>query len=92
MNIALVREGRRYARPMAGRAHAKRISRALEALAAATTPKQRIDAARRIRESAEALELAQVDAARGAGLTWSEIGDRYGLTKQGAQQRFRGDR
>ena len=74
---------------MAGRAHAKRISRALEALGEATTPEARIDAARRIREAAEALELVQVESARAAGLTWSEVGDRYGLTKQGAQQRFR---
>jgi hypothetical protein len=32
------------------------------------------------------------EAARKAGATWLEIGARYGLTKQGAQQRFRAAR
>ena len=35
---------------------------------------------------------AQVEAARKAGATWIEIGACYGLTKQGAQQRFRAAR
>jgi hypothetical protein len=34
----------------------------------------------------------QVEAARKAGATWIEIGACYGLTKQGAQQRFRAAR
>ena len=42
-----------------------------------------------LREAAEELEAAQVEAARKAGATWNEIGACYGLTKQGAQQRFR---
>jgi hypothetical protein len=46
-------------------------------------------AERRLREAAEALEAAQVRAARKADATWNEIGALYGLTKQGAQQRFR---
>ena len=41
------------------------------------------------REAAEAEETALVLAARESGHTWSEIGALYGLTKQGAQQRFR---
>lgn len=45
--------------------------------------------ARGAREAAEAAELAAVDAARGAGLSWGRIGEVYGLTKQGAQQRFK---
>jgi hypothetical protein len=49
----------------------------------------RLEAARRLREAAEELEAAQVEAARQAGATWIEIGACYGLTKQGAQQRFR---
>lgn len=49
---------------------------------------ERLDAARRLREAADDLELAQVKAARKAGATWAEIGACYGLTKQGAQQRF----
>ena len=44
---------------------------------------ERLDAARRLREAADDLELAQVKAARKAGATWAEIGRCYGLTKQG---------
>ena len=43
-------------------------------------------------DAAEELEAAQADAARKAGVTWIEIGACYGLTKQGAQQRFRAAR
>jgi hypothetical protein len=50
------------------------------------------DANPRIREAADELEAAQVEAARKAGATWIEIGACYGLTKQGAQQRFRAAR
>ena len=67
----------------------KRISAALGALDAADGPMSRLEAARRLREAAEELEAAQVEAARKAGATWIEIGACYGLTKQGAQQRFR---
>jgi hypothetical protein len=70
----------------------KRILTALGALDAADGPVSRLDAARRLREAAEELEAAQVEAARKAGATWIEIGACYGLTKQGAQQRFRGVR
>jgi hypothetical protein len=69
-----------------------RIAAALHDLDTADGPLSRLDAARRLRESADELEAAQVDAARKAGATWIEIGARYGLTKQGAQQRFRGAR
>lgn len=41
------------------------------------------------RERFEALEEAAVREARAAGVTWKEIGALYGLSKQGAQQRFR---
>jgi molybdenum cofactor biosynthesis enzyme len=67
----------------------KRISAALGALDVADGPMSRLEAARRLREAAEELEAAQVEAARKAGATWIEIGACYGLTKQGAQQRFR---
>jgi hypothetical protein len=70
----------------------KRISAALGALDVADGPTSRLEAARRLREAAEELEAAQVEAARKAGATWTEIGACYGLTKQGAQQRFRGAR
>jgi hypothetical protein len=70
----------------------KRILAALAALDVADGPMTRLQATRRLREAAEALEAAQVEAARKAGATWSEIGECYGLTKQGAQQRFRAAR
>ncbi|HUN37505.1 MAG TPA: hypothetical protein VMU95_36375 [Trebonia sp.] len=74
---------------MASKNPAKRIAAALGALEAADEPMGRLEAARRLREAAEELESAQVEAARKAGATWHEIGASYGLTKQGAQQRFR---
>ncbi len=67
----------------------RRIIAALNAFDVADRPISRLDAARRLREAAEELEAAQVEAARKAGATWIEIGACYGLTKQGAQQRFR---
>jgi hypothetical protein len=67
----------------------KRISAALVAFDVADGPMSRLEAARHLREAAEELEAAQVEAARKAGATWMEIGALYGLTKQGAQQRFR---
>jgi molybdenum cofactor biosynthesis enzyme len=67
----------------------RRITAALGALDTADGPMSRLDAARRLREAAEDLEAAQIEAARKAGATWNEIGACYGLTKQGAQQRFR---
>lgn len=77
---------------VASKSPAKRILAALGALDAADGPIGRLEAARRLREAAEELELAQVEAARKAGATWIEIGACYGLTKQGAQQRFRAAR
>lgn len=74
---------------MAPRSPVKRILAALSAFDLADRPMSRLDAARRLREAAEELEAAQVEAARKAGATWLEIGACYGLTKQGAQQRFR---
>jgi hypothetical protein len=78
-----------YAVLVAPRSPVKRILAALTAFDAADRPMSRLDAARRLREAAEELEAAQVEAARKAGATWIEIGACYGLTKQGAQQRFR---
>jgi hypothetical protein len=69
----------------------RRITAALAALDIAEDPIVRLDAARRLREAADELEAAQVEAARAAGATRTEIGASYGLTKQGAQQRFRAD-
>jgi hypothetical protein len=74
---------------VASKSPVKRISAALAALDVADGPMDRLEAARRLREAAEELEAAQVEAARKAGATWIEIGACYGLTKQGAQQKFR---
>ncbi|MCC2592248.1 hypothetical protein LKO27_02270 [Tessaracoccus sp. OS52] len=48
-----------------------------------------LDRARVAREGAEAAERDAVASARAAGASWSRIGELYGLTKQGAQQRFK---
>jgi hypothetical protein len=77
---------------VASKSPVKRILAALGALDVADGPISRLEAARRLREAAEELEAAQVEAARKAGATWIEIGACYGLTKQGAQQRFRASR
>ena len=77
---------------VASKSPAKRILAALGAFDAADGPISRLDAARRLREAADELAAAQVEAARKAGATWIEIGACYGLTKQGAQQRFRAAR
>ncbi len=77
---------------VASKSPARRITAALGALDVADGPISRLEAARHLREAAEELEAAQVEAARKAGATWNEIGACYGLTKQGAQQRFRAAR
>jgi DNA-binding protein H-NS len=77
---------------VASKSPVKRISAALGALDIADGPISRLEVARQLREAAEELEATQVEAARKAGATWNEIGACYGLTKQGAQQRFRAAR
>lgn len=67
----------------------QRITKDLAALDAAEDALSRLDAGRRLREHAEALETDLVLAAREAGASWSKIGKLYGMSKQGAQQRFR---
>ena len=73
------------------RAISVRIQRALRAHQAAGDPLAALNAARILREEAEKLERKSVDVVRAAGMSWSKVGDLYGLTKQGAQQRFRRD-
>lgn len=74
---------------MASRSPRSRITSALDAFRSAPDALGQIDAARRLREAAEELETAAIAGARKGGATWSAIGAVYGLTKQGAQQRFR---
>ena len=75
---------------MADPAPSKRLGRALDELQSIGDPLARLDAVRRAREALDKLETESVVQARKAGLTWGAIGALYGLTKQGAQQRFRG--
>ena len=74
---------------MADPIHRKRLDKAAESIKAIKDPLERLDAARKAREQLEQLELAQVRDLRDGGTTWSKIASLYGLTKQGAQQRFR---
>ena len=74
---------------MADPVHVKRLDRALAALREIQDPLRRLDAVRRSREILDDLEAATVADARAAGVTWIDIGALYGLSKQGAQQRFR---
>lgn len=74
---------------MAGAGHLKRFDRGIDALREIPDPVSRLDAVRRSRETLEALEARAVTDARHAGVTWKQIGALYGLSKQGAQQRFR---
>ncbi|MBW4041567.1 MAG: hypothetical protein HIU86_05495 [Acidobacteria bacterium] len=67
----------------------RRFERAVDALRAIPDPLTRLDAVRGAREHLEEMEVEAVRSARDAGATWKAIGARYGLSKQGAQQRFR---
>lgn len=66
-----------------------RIKAALRQRHAARDPLERLTASRILRESAEELEAAAIREARDVGITWQQIGECYGLTKQGAHQRFK---
>lgn len=68
------------------------LQQGLADLTAADGTIARITAARTVRAAAEKLEQAEVRRAREQGTSWSKIGAVYGLTKQGAQQRFADER
>lgn len=78
-----------YALRVADPVYVKRFQRALDTLHAIPDPLRRLEAVREALEELQALESSTVADARAAGATWSEIGALYGLSKQGAQQRFR---
>ena len=78
-----------YSLGVADPVHVKRFNRPLQALQDVPDPVQRLDAVRRSISQLEELQSATVAAARAAGVTWTEIGALYRLSKQGAQQRFR---
>ena len=74
---------------MADPVHVKLLDRTLAALREIPDPLRRLDAVRRSREILDDLEATTVADARAAKVTWIDIGALYGLSKQGAQQRFR---
>jgi hypothetical protein len=77
-----------YPSGMANADPVKRVKRAVTALQAVKDPLDRLEAVRWARGEIEAIEVESVAAAREAGATWSDIGSLYGVTRQGAQQRF----
>lgn len=74
---------------MSGKDAPSRIKVALRSYLDSADSIAQLDASRRLREAAEELEMDAIERARENGATWREIGSCYGLTKQGAQQRFR---
>lgn len=68
----------------------RRLQRTIDALSAIEDPMERLARARSARQRMEELELEQIRSLREAGTPWRTIGAQYGLTKQGAQQRFKG--
>ena len=74
---------------MAGRNPRKVISKALSDLSKTTDPRKELELACAIRTAADDLERAVVARARDEGVTWTQIGATYGMSKQAAQQRFR---
>ncbi|MCW2603272.1 MAG: hypothetical protein JWN61_1407 [Pseudonocardiales bacterium] len=71
--------------------HVKRFhfQQTLSSLGAIADPLERMAEVRKSILALEKLEASTIDSARAAGATWGEIGAIYGLSKQGAQQRFR---
>lgn len=67
----------------------KSFLRTVRALEETDDPTARLRAARAVAEQLEQLEHRLVEDARSTGLTWTEIGAVYGMSKQAAQQRFR---
>lgn len=74
---------------MADPRYGKRVARVVQALQNEPDPLRRLDAVRECLAVLHDLEASAVLDARAAGRTWGEIGALYGLSKQGAQQRFR---
>lgn len=66
----------------------RRLIEALVELERGETPLAALERAKAARELAESLEQSIIAAARAERVSWSKIGSVYGLTKQGAQQRF----
>ena len=67
----------------------RQLAKRLAELAHAKDARERLVLAEEIRSLAVALQNASVAEARQAGLTWTQIGALFGMTKQAAQQRFK---
>lgn len=67
----------------------ERIREAIKTFEASPDTLSALAAARHVREAAELLEREAIGTARSEGISWAKIGGVYGLTKQGAQQRFK---
>lgn len=92
VNESLTRVGVGYAAAVADSISRKRLARLVHALQNEADPLRRLDAVRESLSALQELEASTVADARAAGRTWGEIGALYGLSKQGAQQRFRAPR
>lgn len=69
--------------------HNQKFDEALSQYESARSTLEILAAARQVRRCAQELELDAVQHARSEGISWGKIGGVYGLTKQGAQQRFK---
>ena len=67
----------------------KRLDKALDEVSQIADPLARLAVVRHALGTLERLETEAVVELRRAEVTWTTIGKLYGLTKQGAQQRFR---
>lgn len=72
--------------------HRRRVGKTVDALRKVPDPLERLAAIRNALTEIERLELETVIQAREGGATWGQIGRLYGMSKQGAQQRFRAAR
>lgn len=77
---------------MGSKTHRAAIAEALIGLQGDAGPERALELVRDLRAAAELLESELISEARDHGLSWARIGAVYGLTKQGAQQRFRGQK
>ncbi|KUG54437.1 hypothetical protein AVL62_04315 [Serinicoccus chungangensis] len=65
------------------------LGQAARAASETGEPAAALRAAARLRQLTEAVELRQVEAALEAGLSWAQIADCLGVTRQAAHKRFR---
>lgn len=63
-------------------------TRIAEAAADTTDPRAGLRAVSSLRTLADRLELAQVEAALRAGLTWQEVADALGVTRQAVHKKY----